>query len=125
VPTSVMVIGELEALLVTVALPLRLPVLVGSKATLNEVDCCAASVSEVIPEVEKPEPLAVTPEMLTLALPVFVTVTVWLVLVLVFTLPKFTDVGEAESVRTGATLLPDNATTVGDVGELLVNERLA
>ena len=113
-------------MLVTFTLPVRLPALVGSKTTLKDVDCPAASViGRVIPEVEKPVPLAAMPEMLTLALPVFVTVTVWLVLVLVVTLPKFNDVGEAASVTTGATLLPDNATTTGDVGELFVSDRLA
>lgn len=126
VPLSATDNGELEAVLVTVALPVRLPVLVGSKTTLKDVDCPEASVrGKDIPEVEKPAPLAVTFEMLTLALPVFVIVTVWLVLVLVVTLPKFMDVGEAESVSAGATLLPDNATTTGEVVELFVSERLA
>jgi hypothetical protein len=126
VPLSATDKGELEALLVTATLPVRLAALVGSKTTLKEVDCPAASViGRVIPDVENPVPLAAMPEMLTLALPVFVTVTVWLVLLLVATLPKFKDVGEAERVSTGATLLPDNATTSGDVGELFVSDRLA
>jgi hypothetical protein len=113
-------------LLVTVALPVRLPVLVGSKTTLKDVDCPAASVmGRATPEAENPVPLAAIFEMLTLVLPVFVNVTVCVVLELVVTLPKPTDVGEAESCRTGATLVPDKATTTAEVGELFVSDRLA
>jgi hypothetical protein len=44
-PESEMAKGELVALLVTVALPERLPVLVGANVTLKEVDCPAARVT--------------------------------------------------------------------------------
>lgn len=125
-PLSAMDNGEFEALLVTVTLPVRLPVLVGSKTALKDADCPAASVmGRVTPDVEKPVPLAAIFEILTLALPVFVNVTVCVVLVFVVTLPKLTDVGEAESVTTEATLVPAKATTTGEVGELFVSERLA
>jgi hypothetical protein len=126
VPLSAMDNGELEAVLVTVALPVKLPALVGSKTTLKDVDCPAASVTgTATPELENPVPLTAMLETLTLELPVFVTATVCVVLVFVVTLPKFTDAGDAESCRTGATLVPDRATTTGEEGELFVSERLA
>ena len=79
----------------------------------------------VIPEIENPVPVAEMFEMLTLELPVFVTVIVWLVFVLVVTLPNFREVGETESVTTDATLLPDSATTTGEAGELFVSDKFA
>lgn len=47
--------GELDALLVTVKVPEKLPVVVGAKATLKEVDCPAESVSG------SPRPVTVNP----------------------------------------------------------------
>lgn len=76
VPDRVMTKGELEALLVTVAVPERVPALAGSNTTLNEADCFAARVKgRLIPEEEKPEPLTAIFETVTPALPVFVRVT--------------------------------------------------
>ena len=90
--------GELEALLVTVAVPERVPALAGSKTTLNAADCFAARVrGKVIPDEENPEPPTAMFETVTPALPVFVRVTVCVLLVLSVVLPKVTDVGEAES----------------------------
>lgn len=126
VPLKLMTKGELEALLVTVAVPERVPALAGSKTTLNEADWFAASVrGRLTPDEENPEPLTAIAETVTPALPVFVSVTVCVLLVLSVVLPKVTDVGEAESWRTEATLVPAKATTMGEVGELFMSERFA
>ena len=126
VPLRAIVNGELLALLVTTTLPVGLPALVGSKTTVKDVDWPAARASgKLIPVVEKPVPVLATPEIVTLEFPVFVSVTLLDSLVFVVTLPKLTDVGEAESWRTEATLEPDSATTAGELGELLVSERFA
>ena len=61
----------------------------------------------------------------TLLFPEFVTVTVCVVLVPVVVLPKLSEVGEAESCKTGATLVPLNVTTNGELGELFTSERFA
>lgn len=126
VPVSAMAKGELEALLVTVAVPERVPTLAGAKTTLKLVDWLAASVSgSVVPVEVNPVPVTLTLEMVTLEFPVLVRVTVWVELVPVVTLPKLSDVEEAESWRTGATLVPDNGITNGELGELFVSDKLA
>jgi len=51
---------------------------------------------------EKPVPLTVICEIVTFALPVFVTVTFWVTKMFKFTLPKLTPVGLAESVSVTA-----------------------
>jgi hypothetical protein len=67
----------LDALLDTVAVPEMVPALVGANTKLNVVDCPAASVSgRVKPVGENPAPVALMLETDTLALPVFVRVTV-------------------------------------------------
>ncbi len=69
--------GELEALLVTVAVPERVPALAGSKTTLNAADCLAARVRRrLIPDEENPEPLTAMFVTVTPTLPEFVRVTV-------------------------------------------------
>jgi hypothetical protein len=121
-----MVTGELEAVLLTVAVPVRLPAEAGENSMPNEVACPAASVTgKEMLVCEKPVPETEILDTDTLALPLFVKVTVCVEFVPVVRLPKFMDVGDAESVRTGATLVPDSETTTGDVGELLINERFA
>ncbi len=58
-------------------LPLKLPAADGVKETLNEVLCPGVKVSGVlIPDTLKPVPLAAAPEIVALAPPVFLTVSV-------------------------------------------------
>lgn len=93
-----MVVGELVALLVTVTLPVTLPVAVGANATLNDVDCPAASVrGSERPVTLNPVPVTLSFERVTLALPVLLSVTVCVALVPVVTLPKLSEVDDAES----------------------------
>jgi hypothetical protein len=97
-PESEMAKGELAALLVTVTVPERLPATVGAKVTLNEVDCEAARVRGT----EKPVALnpavpALICESETLELPVFVRVTLCVVLAPVVRLPKLSEEGDGVS----------------------------
>ena len=88
-PLNAIESGELEALLVTVAIPVMLPAEAGSNCTPNEVDCPAATVTGRATLVAvKPDPVTVILEIDTLELPVLLSVTVCLELVLVFKLPK-------------------------------------
>ena len=90
--------GELLALLETEAVPVELPVVVGVNATFSAADFPGASaVLELIPFALKPAPEAVTLEMVTLELPVLVRVTANVLLLPLFTFPKFKLVGLATS----------------------------
>ena len=63
--------------------------------------------------------------MLTLELPVFVSVTVCGPLLLpIVTFPKLNEAGLAVSCRIGATPVPLRAMLVGELGALLTSERL-
>jgi len=98
VPEREMVLGELVALLVTITLPETLPVAVGANATVNEVDCPEASVrGRVRPVTAKPLPVTLSCERVTLAFPVLLMVTAWVAFAPMVTLPKFSEVGDAES----------------------------
>jgi hypothetical protein len=121
-----MVVGELEALLKLVMVPERLPVVVGAKITLKDVDWPAArDKGTVMPVAEKELPATLTWEMETAELPVFVNVTFCVAMLPVLTVPKLRVVGEAEMVRLGKTPVPERDTVSGDVGALLISERLA
>ncbi len=75
-PESAIVAGELVALLSTDTLPVTLPVAVGAKATFSEALCPAARVNgRVIPLTLNPAPATFTCEMLTLLLPVLLSLT--------------------------------------------------
>jgi len=125
VPLKEIVAGEFVALLTTVTLPARLPVEVGAKLTLKDVDWPAARLSgSVIPLVVNPVPLALTCEMETLEFPVLETVTLCVALDPVARLPKFSDVEEAESCSVVATPVPPSAITSDEFGALLISVTL-
>ncbi len=85
-------------MLVTVTLPERLPTVAGSNVTVKEVDAPAASVSgSDRPAAVNPAPASVIWEIETPVLPVFVRVTVFVVLVPVAMLPKLSEDGVTES----------------------------
>ena len=97
-PESVMVAGEFVALLTTETLPVTLPAAVGANVTLRVAAWLAARVSgRVKPLPLNPAPETFTCEMVTLELPLFVSVTVCVLLVPTNTLPKLKLVGLAES----------------------------
>ncbi len=124
-PLSEIVAGELVALLVTVTLPERLPAVAGVNDTLKEVDCPAERVSGSAGAVSmNPAPLSLIADMDTLALPVFVKVTLCFVLVPVVMLPKLSELGLAASWRIVDTPVPARATTSGELDELFTSVRL-
>jgi len=125
VPVREIVAGEFVALLTTATLPARLPVEVGANVTLNEVDWPAARLSgSVIPLVLKPVPVALTCEMETLEFPVLEIVTLWVALEPVARLPKFSDVGDAESCSVVVTPVPASGITSDEFGALLISVML-
>jgi hypothetical protein len=95
-PESATFSGELVAFDVIARLPLTLPLDVGENFTLKLTLCPAFSVAgKVRPLALNPEPVAVAAEIVTLAPPVFVRVSVRDALLPVFTLPKLRLVGAA------------------------------
>ena len=125
-PESLMVVGEFEALLVTVTVPESVPVVVGAKNTLKAAFCPAdREMGSVMPLTEKfVEP--VTCEIETAELPVLVSVTVCDALVVpVVVVGKVSEVGEAESVRMGDVLVPESRMFREEVGALLESVRVA
>jgi len=94
VPLRARVRGEPGALLVMETLPLALPAVVGENVALKEVLCPGLRVSgAVMPLMVNPVPDALAAEMVTLAVPEFVNVTVCDPLLPTSTLPKLTLAG--------------------------------
>jgi hypothetical protein len=123
VPLKAMAVGEFGALLTSDTLPVTLPVAAGAKATLKFAVCPTASVKgRVSPLVLKPAPVTVAWEIVRLALPELVRVTVWVFVVPTTTLPKLTLVGVTESC--GWTPVPLRAMAVGEFGALLTSDTL-
>ena len=76
VPESEIVIGEFVALLVTVTLPATVVADVGVNATPNVADCPAPIVCPAVTPVElNPVPVTFTEAIVTVELPLFVSVT--------------------------------------------------
>jgi hypothetical protein len=89
VPVSGIVSVGFVAVEVTVTLPVALPAEAGSKPTLKVAPCPAVKVSgAVMPLMLNPVPLAATAEIVTLVVPVFVTVSVKPWVTPTWTLPK-------------------------------------
>jgi hypothetical protein len=113
VPLMEIIAGELVALLVIVSPPATLPVDAGAKVTFKAADCPAArTVLEETLLALKPAPEALTPEIVTLELPVFLSVTPRVLVAPVSMLPKLKLVGltlrasvEALTVRVAALLV--------------------
>jgi hypothetical protein len=123
VPLKEIASGEVGALLTSVTVPVTLPAALGPKTALNVVDWPAAMFTgAVIPEVLKPAPATVTEEIVTVALPPFVSVTVCELLVPVVTLPNDALVGVADNC--GWVPVPLNVIVVGEFGALLTIEML-
>jgi hypothetical protein len=123
VPLREIVSGEFGALLTSVIDPVTLPAELGPKTALNVVDWPAAMFTgAAIPEVLKPVPATVTEEIVTVALPPFVSVTVCELLVPVVTLPNAVLAGVAASC--GCVPVPLKLIVVGELGALLTIEML-
>ena len=124
-PVNEIVAGELLALLATEMLPLALPVAGGVKVTLSVADWPGVSVVLALtPLAPYAAPLAVTPEIVTLELPVFLRVSPRELLPPTFTFPKFTLVGNAVNCGVAAAPEPDKSIVVGELLASLVTVRL-
>src|SRR5260221_3833724 len=121
-PVKEMVDGELVALLATTTLPVALPVAAGANVTFIVADCPAPRVvpPETLLEL-KPVPEAVTPEMVRFAVPVFLSTTGSVLIVLVSTFPKLTVVGVTLRVAVAALTVSVAAPLVTLPAELLTN----
>ena len=97
-PDKVIVVGELVASLVMVAVPVALADVVGENETVSEaVSPGSMTVPSDMPSTLNPAPDADTPEIVAFALPVFVTVTTWLPTFPTTTFGKLTLAGLADS----------------------------
>ena len=125
-PESLIVVGELEALLATVTVPEREPAVVGTKNTLNEVHWPAArEMGTVMPLMVKFVD-GVICEIETAELPVLVKFTVWEVLAVPMLVDeKPSEVGDAERVRTGEVPVPESGRLSEEVGALLTSVSVA
>lgn len=122
-PLKATVAGEFAALLVTLIAPVELPVAVGAKVAEKALDCPAVRVrGKARPLRLNPVPLAAAAETVTLAVPVFVKVTLCVAVLPTFTFPKLMLAGEALSSRLDPE--PLKATVVGESVAVLVTVRL-
>lgn len=97
-PAMEATVGELRALLVTEREPDVAPAAVGANCTTKLPDWPGASASgKFKPLILNPAPATVACEILRLAVPVFVSTTVWLLVVPTDTFPKLTVLGVMES----------------------------
>jgi hypothetical protein len=98
VPLNATAVGELGALLVMLTLPVRLAAVVGSNKTLNVVVPPAGMVAGVAsPLTLKAPPLSPICEIVSDAVPVFVTVKLWDFVCPSATLPKLKLAGETDN----------------------------
>lgn len=105
--------------------PLIGPVEVGLNCAVRMRFCAGESVTGVLPPVTEYPALALTAEIVTFALPVFVMVTFCEAEeVPVVTFPKLRLAGLMPKVRVAAIAVPLRPTEVGEVGALLTIERL-
>ena len=113
------------ALLLTTTLPETVPVAVGANTTAKEVAWPGESTSgSTRLDALKPVPLALYEESETLEFPVLVSVTFWVALVPVVTLPKLKVAGDALSCKVGETAVPARSKETEGAGELLEKFRL-
>ena len=123
VPLRAMAVGEFGALLTSDTLPVTLPVVLGAKVTLKMADWPTARVKgKVSPLVLKPAPVTVACEMVRLAVPELVKVTLCEAVVPTRTLPMAMLVGA--TVRPAWTPLPESVIVAGELVALLTTEIL-
>jgi hypothetical protein len=120
VPDNVTIAGEPVALLAMVTLPVSVPATDGLNRTPNVSCCDGANVTGVpTPLKAKPVPLMLTPEIVTLALPVSVMVMFWVAALAVLTLPKLKLELLSAMVVVAATPFPVSGIVFGEAGALL------
>src|SRR6202050_3609819 len=98
VPLNETETGELEASLVTVKVPLAAPRLVGANCSCTVTLCPTGTEAEGLPPMTvNPAPEIWADAMFTVAVPVLVTVTLWVAVLPTFTFPNATVVELGES----------------------------
>jgi hypothetical protein len=123
VPLRAMAVGEFAALLTSDTLPVTLPAAAGANCTVKVLDCPADRLrGKVSPLRPKPVPVIVACEMVRLALPELLSVTVCVLLLPTSTLPKARLVGL--TVKAGCTPLPESVMVAGELVALLTTETL-
>lgn len=116
---------EFDALLAIAMFPVALPAVVGANCAVNVAPCPAGITSGAVrPIMLKPAPVAVTPEIVVLAVPEFVSVMVCDPVLPTATLPKAALAGVALKVELCVTPLPVRIIVCGDPAALSVNEML-
>lgn len=83
-----MIVGELDASLLTVILPMAAPLKEGANVDVIVVDFPGDKISPLAAVELNPAPATITCEIVTLELPVFVRVTFWVPLLATVTVPK-------------------------------------
>lgn len=126
VPVRVTVVGEFAELLVSTNEPLAAPETVGVNVTLSGRLALGFSVTGNVAPLYANGPEAEIEVIETDAeLLLFASVTVCLLLVLLTaSFPKLSDAGFAESCPAGEVPVPLSTIAVGDVGELLTNDKV-
>jgi hypothetical protein len=126
VPAPVrLTVGDEEALLEKVTLPVKLATVVGAKVIVRVVLCPAVRVAGVaMPLPEKPVPVTLICERFRVALPEFVMVTDFVPVVPSVIFPKATVVELTEIAGAVATPVPVIETVDGEFGALLEIETL-
>jgi hypothetical protein len=123
VPEMAIVAGEFVALLAIVRLPARFPAVVGENVTSNVAVCPGVRIRPAeTPLAVTPMPVRLTLEMVTLELPVFESVTPWVLLAPVVTFPKLRLVGLALRRVAAVTAVPLTVTLAGELDALLMTE---
>jgi len=107
IPFSVIVSGAPATLLVIVSVPVTLPAPVGVNFTAIVAFCPGGTViGSAAPTTLNPAPVMLTCVIVTAVVPLLVTVTFWVPLLPVVTLPKFTLVESGESCPELAPVTP-------------------
>lgn len=123
VPESEMLIGEFVALLVTVTVPDTVAADAGANATLSVAVCPAPIICPAItPDALNPVPVAPTVPIVTVELPLFVSVTVCELLLPTATLGNVRLDVLALSICVEATPVPDNGIARGELAALLTSD---
>jgi hypothetical protein len=123
VPERAMAAGELEALLATVMLPVKLPAADGVKVTCNAALWPGARIKPAeTPLAVNLAPETLTPEMVTLEFPAFVSVTLSVLLAPAETFPKFKLPALLLRSAAAATPVPLMATVLGVLETLLITD---
>lgn len=118
-PVVVITLGEFVALLTTETVPFNAPTTVGAYTIESTVLCPPLKVIGVaIPFALKPSPTTPTLEIVTLPVPEFVTVTVFVLLFVRFIFPNARLVGLTASVLVCVAVVIASVTGI-DIGELL------